>query len=239
MKKLSLIALVAGIALLTAGVAMANIPAPPVNQTLGFDDTSFDSLDEDACRECHGESVADDHHLLYGSSMIGPGTCSLGHCSDTGAVCGGGAPCTAPATCIYDTCYINDDCAEPVNYCTRGQACPVGLCEDGTTSCELDDDCEGILGGTCDAAACPSYRGVPGECGQPVCIGGSMAPNNPNAGVYGCLTCHDQDTTGGVISFVVYNDCTVCHEYRGGANVHHLDSANERGKGSYLHTLSR
>jgi hypothetical protein len=52
-----------------------------------------------------------------------------------------------------------------------------------------------------------------------------MAPNNPNAGVYGCLTCHDQDTTGGVISFVVYRDCTVCHEYRGGANVHHLDSS--------------
>ena len=76
-----------------------------------------------------------------------------------------------------------------------------------------------------------------------------MAPNNPNAGVYGCLTCHDEDNTGGVISFevdaglettgqfchdedntggvisfVVYRDCTFCHEYRGGANVHHLDS---------------
>jgi hypothetical protein len=52
-----------------------------------------------------------------------------------------------------------------------------------------------------------------------------MAPNNPNNGVYGCLTCHDEDNTGGVINFVVYRDCLFCHQTRGGlATVHHVDA---------------
>ena len=65
MKKLSLIALVAGIAMLT-GVAVANVPAPPVNPTLGFPDVAFDGLTEADCRVCHDSGVPDDHHLLYG-----------------------------------------------------------------------------------------------------------------------------------------------------------------------------
>ena len=28
---------------------------------------------------------------------------------------------------------------------------------------------------------------------------------------YGCLNCHDQDTSGGVITFLVPRDCTACH----------------------------
>jgi hypothetical protein len=52
-----------------------------------------------------------------------------------------------------------------------------------------------------------------------------MAPNNPNAGVYGCLTCHNETNVGGIIGFEVERDCTVCHEQRGNNNVHHLDAS--------------
>jgi hypothetical protein len=52
-----------------------------------------------------------------------------------------------------------------------------------------------------------------------------MAPNNPNAGVYGCLSCHNETNVGGIIGFEVERDCTVCHEQRGNNNVHHLDAS--------------
>jgi hypothetical protein len=223
MKKLSLVALVASIALIT-GVAMANVPAPPVNQILGFDDTEFNALTEADCRVCHDSGMPDRHHMLYGSAMIGPGTCSeaTGLCDISGTDCVVDTDCPVGEVCVDGTpgaCYINDECATYTNLCTRGEPC--GSCSVSGDECGQDVDCP--VGETC-VGACPTYRGVPGQCGQPVCGGGSMAPNNPNAGVYGCLTCHDEDNTGGVINFVVYRDCTFCHEYRGGANVHHLDS---------------
>ena len=223
MRKLSLIALVASVTLLT-GVAMANVPAPPVNQILGFDDTEFNFLTEAECRVCHDAGVPDRHHMLYGSPMTGPGTCTenTGLCDVSGTDCVVDTDCPAGETCVdgtKDACYINDDCATYTNICTRGEPC--GSCSVSGDECGQDVDCP--AGETC-VGACPSYRGVPGQCGQPVCDGGSMAPNNPNNGVYGCLTCHDEDNTGGVISFVVYRDCMFCHEQRGGATVHHLDS---------------
>ena len=219
-KGLSLL-LILGVVFVFAGVSVANVPAPPVNQIIGFDDTEFNGLTADDCKACH-PSVVDDHHLLYGSGMIGPGECSLGNCDDTGDVCGGGAPC-ATGNCVYSSCFVNEECATPIDYCTRGEDCPDFLCEDDSTACTDDADCVGILGETCDNS-CPCYRGAAGECGQPVCLGGSMAPNNPNAGIYGCLTCHNETNVGGVIGFEVERDCTVCHEQRGNNNVHHLDS---------------
>ena len=70
-KGLSLL-LILGVVFVFAGVSMANVPAPPVNQIAGFADTEFNGLTEADCSVCH-PSVADDHHLLYGDGMIGPG----------------------------------------------------------------------------------------------------------------------------------------------------------------------
>ncbi len=254
-KVLPLIAIMAGIALIFASVGFANVPAPPVNQTLGLDDHTFNNLVEAECRGCHGSSLADTHHMLYGSTMP-VGQCSTSdvtECELSGdpcandAECAGGLCTTAGTSCYVDTdclvagdtcddiegceivvgpCFSDAECAVAGNICNiRGQDCPVGLCEDGTTSCEVDADCAGILGETCDAASCPqSYTGQ--VCGQPFCMGATAAPNNPNNGVYGCLACHDEDTTGGVINFIRYTDCLFCHQQ--GPNqpsVHHLDEA--------------
>ena len=41
--------------------------------------------------------------------------------------------------------------------------------------------------------------------------------------VYGCLNCHEQDTSTGVIRFLVERDCLECHvQIPGEASVHHL-----------------
>lgn len=45
-------------------IAIAVVPPPPVNQSLGLYDTFFASFKESDCRGCHGTNVADRHHLL-------------------------------------------------------------------------------------------------------------------------------------------------------------------------------
>ena len=85
-KVLPLIALVAGFALLFASIGFADVPAPPVNQDIGFPDTEFNELEEADCRVCHGV-VADDHHLKYGSAMpVGECSVAIGSCSTAGTV---------------------------------------------------------------------------------------------------------------------------------------------------------
>ena len=60
---------IAGMALALASTSWANVPAPPVNQDLGFLDADIISLSEADCRVCHTSGVPDRHHLLYGSAI--------------------------------------------------------------------------------------------------------------------------------------------------------------------------
>jgi hypothetical protein len=66
-KMLPLTVTIAGVALLFASLGLADVPAPPVNQNLGFDDIAFNALTEADCRVCHASGVPDRHHMLYGS----------------------------------------------------------------------------------------------------------------------------------------------------------------------------
>ena len=63
--------------------AMAQVPAPPVNQDLGLFDTRFNSLTEEECRACHNQNppdgipvdstyLPDRHHLLVGETISIP-----------------------------------------------------------------------------------------------------------------------------------------------------------------------
>ncbi len=55
-----------------AGVAVANVPAPPVNQDIGFPDVDgFGALTEEDCEACHSGNP-DRHHMLYGSAIPDP-----------------------------------------------------------------------------------------------------------------------------------------------------------------------
>ena len=68
-KRLLLIAAIAGFGLLFAGASFANVPAPPVNQDIGFDDTNFGAMTQLDCEACHDPGVPDRHHVLYGDPI--------------------------------------------------------------------------------------------------------------------------------------------------------------------------
>lgn len=55
------------LALLLTSTVWADIPAPPVNQVLGFRDVFMSDQTEATCRACHDSGVPDRHHMLYGT----------------------------------------------------------------------------------------------------------------------------------------------------------------------------
>jgi hypothetical protein len=94
--------------------------------------------------------------------------------------------------------------------CLSDADCNSAICSSTNASCDVDGDC--------------LYAGLGETCGE-VCIGETVAPNpDASSSVYGCLTCHDQDTTGGVTNFLVPRDCLQCHvQATGEGSVHHLN----------------
>ena len=81
MKKISCLVASWSAALIFAMAALANIPAPPVNQQIGMPDSLFNDLEEADCRICHENpdqfpvkdvSVPDRHHLLVGTPIGDP-----------------------------------------------------------------------------------------------------------------------------------------------------------------------
>ncbi len=61
------------LAFLPARTAPAEVPAPPVNQTIGMLDVLTGAMRESDCRNCHDGGNSDRHHLLYGQP-IPPGS---------------------------------------------------------------------------------------------------------------------------------------------------------------------
>ncbi len=192
------------------------IHTSPVNQNLGFPDIAFNALAEADCRVCHGV-VADDHHMLYGTS-IPYGECSvvLGTCAN-GDPCGVDDDCVDNSTCVPGApvaCLTDTDCdVSPENVCTvTGQ-----LCTPGVTDCGSP------------------WTGQ--DCGQPLCVGESKVPvpdsdsDGSNDTNYACLSCHEQTLVGGVITFTVTRDCTQCHvvDSQNEGSVHHLTGDAKAG----------
>ncbi|MHB1035044.1 MAG: hypothetical protein ACYC35_10215 [Pirellulales bacterium] len=64
---------IAGMALLVANAARADVPPPPVNQSIGLMDVAMGTMTEAVCRGCHSSGVSNRHHLLYGKP-IPPGS---------------------------------------------------------------------------------------------------------------------------------------------------------------------
>ena len=115
-----------GVILLLAGLASANIPAPPVNQSIGFDDTIFNNLTEADCRVCHDDPAVtgptpnvDRHHLLYGTPLL-QGACSVNSnaCLSDGD-CDPGICSRPPA----ETCTVDGDCDDAGLGETCGEVC--------------------------------------------------------------------------------------------------------------------
>ncbi len=60
---------------LFAGIVLAVIPPPPVNQNMGVNDTLFNNLVEANCRGCHATGVPDTHHNLVATGKYGCQNC--------------------------------------------------------------------------------------------------------------------------------------------------------------------
>lgn len=65
--------MIAGIVVILARTSEAEVPAPPVNQTIGMFDALLGDFTEAECRACHAVGVPDRHHVLYGEP-IPPGS---------------------------------------------------------------------------------------------------------------------------------------------------------------------
>jgi hypothetical protein len=211
-KALSLTSTISCIALLFASVSFADIPAPPVNQSLGFPDTIFNNLVEAECRVCHEDpghpvptSIPDRHHLLYGSALP-QGECSVNR---------------------SNACLSDADCDAGICSRSPAETCTLGLCDSSEDSCNVLADCTNTFDTACSGPSCDD-AGLGETCGE-VCIGETVAPDidangdTVNDTVYSCLSCHEQRDVGGVITFEVERDCLQCHlQIPGEGSVHHL-----------------
>jgi hypothetical protein len=110
-KPAMLIVAMATLTMLVANVSIASIPAPPVNQNLGFDDKDFNDITASECLRCHGNNTSDRHHFLYSNDMPD------GVCSAT----------TDPTP---RDCYLDEDCVT---------ASPI--CSNSGDPCVVDADC--------------------------------------------------------------------------------------------------
>ncbi len=150
--------------------------------------------------------------------------CRLCH-DDPGVV--GSTPNADRHHLLYGVPFLKGKCSvNREDDCLSDADCDSGICSaPPEESCSVDSDCDDFtLGETC------------GE----VCTGETVVPNldanqdGIDDTTYGCLSCHDQDTSGGVITFLVERDCLQCHvQVPGEASVHHL-TAKAQGINSPL-----
>ena len=75
-----LFAAIVAVSLCVASTGWTDVPAPPVNQTIGMLDVLIGELTEADCRVCHDSGVPDRHHLLYGHTHSSRLACPLSGC---------------------------------------------------------------------------------------------------------------------------------------------------------------
>ena len=196
------------ITLLSVGTVEANIPAPPVNQTIGFYDTIFNNLEEADCRVCHDDpgisgptSNVDRHHLLYGQPL------REGVCSVNGTVCLSDANCN-PEFCSSSgaSCAVDADCPDVGIGETCGEVC-IGE----TVAPILDTNQDGVDDTHYSCLSCHPYVDVGGVTTFQV--------------IRDCLQCHIQIPGEGSVHHLTptaqgtdsplgdpyVGDCTPCH----------------------------
>jgi hypothetical protein len=195
----------------SAVVASANVPPPPVNQTLGIADSVFNNLKEANCRACHENPnitkpgyIPDRHHLKVGKTIVSPSDVPY----STGGV-SGSAPAYECLSChqlVADPanpgafkfaafrdcliCHIQTPGGATVHH--RTQAAKLRNCK----------ACHGYLDNPNDGHYIPTYPGslVTPKTGKGTGPGGSG----------GCSFCHDAGTDN-VSKVMVYTNAQTHH----------------------------
>lgn len=195
-----------------AGAGWADVPPPPVNQTIGMVDMLFGELAEADCRLCHGSGLGDRHHLLFGLP-IPPG--SLVPFPDAD---GDGVRDTA-----YSCLSCHDASFTPVRDCT---VCHTSSPHHNTPAAISLDcvSCHGdIVDNINDGHYVPTYQ--PSEVTPSTSHGTGLPLNHRGKGAGACDYCHDNDglaepiirTTAELHHATSYAldgslDCLLCHD---------------------------
>ena len=200
---------IAGMALFLASTGRADVPAPPVNQTIGRTDVLIGELTEADCRVCHDSGLPDRHHLLYGQPI------TVGSLVPYPDADGDGVPDP-----IYGCLNCHDQNFTVVRDCT---ACHVGDSPHHMTSDALGRDCVACHGDLVDNFDddhyIPTYAPslvTPNPSG-----GNGLPPNSRGTLAGGCNYCHDDD---GLMPQVIransslhhgtgLANCSWCHDF--------------------------
>lgn len=189
-----------------------DVPAPPVNQTLGMPDVMGDALTEAECRVCHSAAIPDRHHLLHGQAI------PLG--SQVPYPDGDG---DGISDSIYGCLNCHDSTFAPVRDCT---VCHTSQAHHKTPAAIAHDcvSCHGdLVDNPADGHYVPSY---PMSDVTPDTSDGDGLPLNQRGnGAGACDYCHDDDgfapatirTNSDLHHATTYAmdgalDCLVCHE---------------------------
>ncbi len=215
------LAAIAAMSLCVASTGWADVPAPPVNQTIGMLDVLMGDLTEADCRVCHVSGVPDRHHLLQ-DTPIPPG--SLVPYPDAN---GDGIPDTT-YKCL--NCHANDPPFAPVRDCT---ACHTSSAHHQTPAAISGDcvSCHGdIVDNIGDGHYIPTY--TPSLVTPSSSCGDGLPLNSRGKGAGACDYCHADDglelptirNNADLHHATTYAwdgslDCLVCHEIRDPLNI--------------------
>ncbi|MFV1967306.1 MAG: hypothetical protein ACC628_17900, partial [Pirellulaceae bacterium] len=203
------VVLIASMTLLCAETNRADVPAPPVNQTIGMPDVAFEGLAEADCRACHNSGVPDRHHVLYGQSLP-PGSIAPFPDSD-----GDGVPDPS-----YVCLSCHDENFSPIRDCIQ---CHTESAHHATPAAQAGDcvSCHGdIVDNFDDGHYIPTYEP---SLVTPSHNGGDGLPlNSRGNGAGACNYCHDDDGLPTPVILTTSQlhhgkglDCTLCHSVHG------------------------
>ena len=258
-RRFIILVLISVLALAFALPALADIPPPPVNQTIGVPDGIFNDLVEAECRFCHEDPdivsgdahIPDRHHLLYGSS-IQTGECSLNNNS-----CLSDADCASNicsrSTLPQVTCVVDEDCPLFEFGETCGETClgetvapDIDSDQNGTPdsiyqclNCHIEDTTGGIIQLLVERDCMECHVQVPGESSvhhlTPTAQGTDSPIGDPNVG--DCTPCHGTlvDDAGDGHVIPVYEPSVVTPSTRGGEGAPDNSYGNGAGACNYCH----
>jgi hypothetical protein len=199
---------IAGMAPLFASTAWADIPAPPVEQTIGMLDVAAGAFPEAECRVCHDSGVPDRHHGLYGQPIPDPSLVPFPDADGDG---------------IDDTIYVCLSCHDQNFTVVRDCVTCHTSSAHHTTPAAVAGDCVSCHGDLVDNMGDGHY--IPAYAPSlvtPYRSGGvGPPPNSRGSGAGACNYCHDDD--GGATPPILTNqdlhhntglsDCSWCHDF--------------------------
>jgi hypothetical protein len=183
--------------MLSAANGFADVPAPPVNQSIGMTDVSIGSLNEAECRVCHSSGVDDRHHMLYNSVIPDP---SLVPYPDTN---GDGSDDTnySCLSCHDDEFTVERDCTVCHNTMSPHHETASAIAGD-CTACHGD-----IVDNMDDGHYIPTYAP---SLVTPQREDGEGEPDNSRGkGAGACDYCHDND---GLTEPIILTNMELHHE---------------------------